>query len=56
MICSRMMTTIQVKQKLSGKIKDLWSFSIEYNQRAVFYFIDPDKIVFIDIGNHDQVY
>jgi len=42
--------------KLSGKLKDLWSFSIEYDQRVVFYFIDPDKIVFIDIGNHDQVY
>ncbi|WP_373479884.1 type II toxin-antitoxin system YafQ family toxin [Geminocystis sp.] len=42
--------------KLSGKLKDLWSFSIEYDQRVVFYFIDTDKIVFIDIGNHDQVY
>jgi len=42
--------------KLSGKLKDLWSFSIEYDQRVVFYFIDTDKIVFIHIGNHDQVY
>ncbi|WP_206602513.1 type II toxin-antitoxin system mRNA interferase toxin, RelE/StbE family [Cyanobacterium aponinum] len=42
--------------KLSGKLKDLWSFSIEYDQRVVFYFIDLDQIVFIDIGNHDQVY
>ena len=24
--------------KLSGKLKDLWSFSIEYDLRVVFYF------------------
>lgn len=23
--------------KLSGKLKDLWSFSIEYDQRVIFY-------------------
>ena len=44
--------------KLSGKLKDLWSFSIEYDHRVVFYFSKdkPKKAVFIDIGNHDEVY
>ncbi len=42
--------------KLSGKLKDLWSFSIEYNQRVIFYFTDEGNVVFIDIGNHDEVY
>ena len=42
--------------KLSGKLKDLWSFSIDYDQRVVFYFTDHNQAVFIDIGNHDQVY
>jgi len=42
--------------KLSGKLKDLWSFSIEYDQRVIFYFVDENKAVFIDIGSHDQVY
>jgi addiction module RelE/StbE family toxin len=42
--------------KLSGNLKDLWSFSIEYDQRVLFYFSDDDKAVLIDIGNHDQVY
>jgi len=44
--------------KLSGKLKDLWSFSIEYDHRVVFYFTKdkPKKAVFIDIGNHDEVY
>jgi addiction module RelE/StbE family toxin len=42
--------------KLSGKLKDLWSFSIEYDQRIIFYFTDSGKAVLVDIGNHDQVY
>ena len=42
--------------KLSGKLRDLWSFSVEYDQRVLFYFTDEEKVVFIDIGNHDEVY
>lgn len=42
--------------KLSGNLKDLWSFSIEYDVRVIFYFEDEEKIVFINIGSHDQVY
>ena len=26
--------------KLSGNLKELWSFSIEYDVRVIFYFID----------------
>jgi len=42
--------------KLSGKLKELWSFSIEYDVRVVFYFVSDKKAVFIDIGKHDEVY
>jgi mRNA-degrading endonuclease YafQ of YafQ-DinJ toxin-antitoxin module len=44
--------------KLTGKLKDLWSFSIAYDIRVVFYFTKdkPKKSVFIDIGSHDNVY
>ena len=44
--------------KLTGKLKDLWSFSIAYDIRVVFYFTKdkPKKAVFIDIGSHDDVY
>ena len=44
--------------KLSGKLKDYWSFSIEYDLRVVFYFTGdkPQKALFIDIGTHDEVY
>jgi mRNA-degrading endonuclease YafQ of YafQ-DinJ toxin-antitoxin module len=44
--------------KLSGNLKGLWSFSIEYDLRVVFYFTKdrPTKAVFVDIGTHDEVY
>lgn len=41
--------------KLSGKLKELWSFSVTYDNRIIFYF-EGEKAVFIDIGTHDEVY
>lgn len=42
--------------KLSGKLKNYWSFSVEYDLRVIFYFADESEIVFIDIGTHREVY
>ena len=42
--------------KLSGKLKEFWSFSIEYDQRVLFYFTQENKAVFVDIGSNDEVY
>lgn len=44
--------------KLSGKLRGLWSFSIEQDVRVVFYFTKdkPQKAVLVDIGSHDEVY
>ncbi len=42
--------------KLSGKLKDLWSFSLEYDERVLFYFTEDGNAVFVDIGSHDEVY
>lgn len=42
--------------KLSGKMKDLLSFSVEYDLRVVFYFSDKNTARFVDIGSHDEVY
>lgn len=41
--------------KLTGLLKDYWSFRIEYDIRVVFYFLD-DKAEFVDIGTHEDVY
>ena len=44
--------------KLSGTLKNLWSFSIEYDLRVIFYFTKdkPKKAVFVEVGNHEEVY
>jgi addiction module RelE/StbE family toxin len=42
--------------KLSGKLKDYWSFSVEYDLRIIFYFAEDEKVFFVDIGSHKEVY
>jgi addiction module RelE/StbE family toxin len=42
--------------KLSGKLQGLWAFSIDDDHRVVFEFIDQQRVLFIDIGSHDEVY
>jgi|Deesub1362A_J573_1020465.scaffolds.fasta_scaffold00424_33 addiction module RelE/StbE family toxin len=42
--------------KLSGKLQGLWSFSIEHDLRVVFYFAEENRVIFVDIGKHDEVY
>jgi mRNA-degrading endonuclease YafQ of YafQ-DinJ toxin-antitoxin module len=52
--------------KLSGRLKDLWRgtryelpsqcFSIEYDLRIVFSFLEGDRALFIEIGTHEEVY
>ena len=42
--------------KLSGRLKDLRSFSIEYDLRVVFTFVAEDRALFVDIGTHEEVY
>ena len=42
--------------KLSGQLKDLWSFSIEYDVRVIFSFVDDRRVSFVDIGTHKEVY
>jgi addiction module RelE/StbE family toxin len=42
--------------KLTGHLKELWSFSVDYDMRIIFYFMTNEKVVFVDIGTHDEVY
>lgn len=42
--------------KLSGKLEGLWSFSVEFDVRVIFYFTEKDEAVFVDVGSHDEVY
>ncbi|WP_208492246.1 type II toxin-antitoxin system RelE/ParE family toxin [aff. Roholtiella sp. LEGE 12411] len=42
--------------KLSGKLNEFWSFKVDYDERVLFYFTESGNVVFVDIGNHDEVY
>ena len=42
--------------KLTGELNNLWSFSVEYDCRVIFRFLEKDNILFVDIGTHDEVY
>ena len=42
--------------KLSGKLQNVWSFSLSRDLRVLFYFVENDKVIFFDIGKHDEVY
>ncbi len=42
--------------KLTGKLEGLWAFSIDYDCRVVFKFLNKDEILLIDLGSHDEVY
>lgn len=38
--------------KLTGRLKELWSFSIDYEHRIIFYFLDTDTVIFEMVGDH----
>jgi len=38
--------------KLSGKLRDFWSFSIDYDCRIIFEFKSEKVIIFHAIGGH----
>lgn len=38
--------------KLSGRLKNQWSFSIDNKNRILFEF-DNDSVIFLDIGTHE---
>lgn len=43
--------------KLSGKLKGLWAFSIDYENRVIFKFLkNKNEVLLIDIGTHNEVY
>ena len=42
--------------KLTGTLKVLWAFSVDYDTRVIFSFLTDDEILLIDIGSHDEVY
>jgi mRNA-degrading endonuclease YafQ of YafQ-DinJ toxin-antitoxin module len=41
---------------LTGKLKGMLSFSLNYSKRVIFLYVEPNKVLFFDIGSHNEVY
>lgn len=39
--------------KLTGALKDYWSFSVTYSDRILFAFIKENEVIFYKIGSHE---
>ena len=43
--------------KLSGKDEGRWAYSVDYEYRIKFVFLDDKAgVLYLDIGTHDEVY
>lgn len=42
--------------KLSGSMKELWSFSVDESIRIIFYYKDVETVVLVAMGKHEEVY
>lgn len=42
--------------KLKGKLKDVWSFSVNYRIRITFFKPRKNVILLETVGTHDEVY
>jgi len=39
--------------KLKGELKDFWSYSINYQYRILFRFINHNEVIYYDVGTHE---
>ena len=39
--------------KLHGKLKNEYAFSVNYEYRVIFTFIDSNTVFFLEIGTHE---
>lgn len=39
--------------KLTGRLKEFWSFSLDESYRIIFEFADEDNIWFHSVGSHE---
>jgi mRNA-degrading endonuclease YafQ of YafQ-DinJ toxin-antitoxin module len=39
--------------KLKGKLKEYWSWSIDYKYRIIFWLKNSKEVWFLSVGNHD---
>ncbi len=42
--------------KLKGRLAGRWAFSVAYDVRVIFRFLEADEALFLAIGSHSEVY
>jgi addiction module RelE/StbE family toxin len=42
--------------KLHGKEKEYWAYSVDKRYRIIFVFLNNNRVLYLDIGTHDEVY
>jgi len=42
--------------KLTGKLTNRWSISVNKSQRMIYLLLKEDVAYFVDLGTHDEVY
>jgi len=43
-------------EKLAPRLKEIWSFRLDIKYRVLFRFLEKDKVLFLYVGPHDQIY
>ena len=39
--------------KLKGELLDFWAYSVNYQYRILFRFLDNNEVIYYDIGTHE---
>lgn len=38
--------------RLKGKLRNYWAYSVNYEYRIMFRFVDDESVLYFDIGTH----
>ena len=39
--------------RLKGKLKEYWSYSVNYHYRILFRFFNDSEVIYFDVGTHE---
>lgn len=42
--------------KLHGRDREYWAYSVDRHYRIKFIFLDDNRVLYLDVGTHDEVY
>lgn len=42
--------------KLHGKKKEEWAYSVDHSYRITFIFLEGNRVLYTNIGTHDELY